>query len=117
LVRPVFFIVFTAVTLVVGVLSMKLAAESLSTLSLYSVHTSLLLLVSLLAFVLQGLLWLQVLKHYPLSIAYPAFSIVSFIILVIAALYLNEGITYQNVLGLIVISFGVLVLSRSVEGT
>ena len=96
---------------------MKLAAESLSTLSLYSVHTSLLLLVSLLAFSLQGLLWVQVLKHYPLSIAYPAFSIVGFIILVIAALCLNEGITYQNVLGLIVISLGVLVMSRSVEGT
>ncbi|MGZ4891596.1 MAG: hypothetical protein ACXV2B_04980 [Halobacteriota archaeon] len=117
MVKPIFFIVFAVAFQVLALLSMKLAANSLSILPLYSFHTSLFLLVSLLAIVLQVLVWVQVLKLYPLSIAYPAFSIVNFIILVVAALYLNEGITYQNVLGLTVISFGVIILSRSMEST
>ncbi|MGZ4944013.1 MAG: hypothetical protein ACXV6K_07010 [Halobacteriota archaeon] len=117
MVRPIFFIIFSVVIQVLALVSLKLAAESLSTLSLSPIHINPFLLVSYLAYLLQALVWVQVLKHYPLSIAYPAFSIVNFIILVVAALYLNEGITYQNVLGLTVISFGVIILSRSMEST
>lgn len=118
LVKPIFFIVLSVVFQVLAPVSLKLAAGSLSTLSLFpAAYINPFLLVSYLAFLLQALVWVQVLKHYPVSIAYPAFSIVNFIILAVAALYLNEGITYQNVLGLAVASFGVLILSRSVEGT
>ncbi|MGZ4881077.1 MAG: hypothetical protein ACXV7G_08425 [Halobacteriota archaeon] len=94
MVRPIFFLVFSIVIQVLVWVLMKLAAESLSILSLSPVHINPFLLVSFLTFVLQGLIWVQVLKHYPLSIAYPAFSVVNFIVLAIAALYLNEGLTY-----------------------
>jgi uncharacterized membrane protein len=114
LVGPIFFAGY-AVFYVLAWVSMKLAAENLSISSLYSLHTNLFLPVSALAIALAAIIWVQVLKHYPLSIAYPASSLSGFIIFVIAAFYFNEGATIQNVIGLTVISFGLLILSSSAE--
>ena len=112
--RLIFFVGY-AVFYVLAWVSMKLAAEDFSTSSLYSVHGNLFLPISVLTLTLSAFAWVQVLKYYPLSIAYPASSITSCIIFVVAAFYFNEGATIQNVLGLTVISFGVLMLSRSAE--
>ena len=115
--RHVIFIFLAIIFQALAGLSMKLAAQTLSTFSLFSVLTNLFFLASLTALLLQAVVWLQALKHYPLSIAYPCLSLVNFVILVIAAVYFNEGITVQNILGLTTISLGVFVLSRSEERT
>lgn len=70
-------------------------------------------LLSLIFLVLQAIIWQQALIHYPLSYAYPFVSLVNFVILIFSGILFNEQITAYNILGLIVISFGILILSRS----
>jgi multidrug transporter EmrE-like cation transporter len=94
---------------------MKLGSQSLSAFALLSILTNPFFIASLVAFALQALVWLQALKHYPLSIAYPCLSLVNFVILFVAAVYFKEGVTLPNIIGLMVISSGVVVLSRSEE--
>lgn len=62
--------------------------------------------------VFQALVWQQALKHYPLSLAYPFMSIVNFVILIASAVLFSEGITIENIIGLLLISIGIAVLSR-----
>lgn len=95
--------------------SMKLASQSLSNFAAFSLLTNPFFLIAFVALFLQALVWMQALKHYPLSIAYPCLSLVNFVILFIAAAYFKEGITLWNIFGLTVISFGILILSRSEE--
>jgi multidrug transporter EmrE-like cation transporter len=95
---------------------MKLASQSLSSSLALSFLMNPFFFISLVALLFQALIWVQALKYYPLSIAYPCLSLVNFVVLFIAAVYFDEGITLWNILGLTVISFGVLVLSRSEEG-
>ncbi len=71
--------------------------------------------VSLALLLLQAIVWQQALKHYPLSYAYPMMSLVNFLVLFIAAFYFAEQVTILNVVGLSIISFGVLLLSQSEE--
>ena len=69
-------------------------------------------MMSLICLFLQAIVWQQVLKHYHLSFAYPFMSLVNFAILVPAFLLFNESITSMNIIGLVVISAGIYVLSR-----
>jgi len=110
-----FFIIFAIVFQALAGFSMKLASQSLSAFAAFSILTNPFFIVALVALALQALVWLQALKHYALSVAYPCLSLVNFVILFVAAVYFKEGITLQNMVGLGVISFGVLVLSRSEE--
>ena len=64
---------------------------------------------------LQAVVWQQALKHYPLSLAYPVMSLVNFLVLFISAFYFGEQVTVFNIGGLMIISFGVLLLSQSEE--
>ncbi len=75
--------------------------------------TNVFYLLSLIFLVLQAVIWQQALIHYPLSYAYPFMSLVNFVILLFSAILFDEQITKYNILGLIVISFGILILSRS----
>jgi multidrug transporter EmrE-like cation transporter len=113
--RDIFLIIFAIVFQALAGFSMKLASQSLSAFAPFSVLSNPFFVASLVALVLQALVWLQALKRYPLSIAYPCLSLVNFVILFVAAVYFKEGITLPNVVGLTVISFGVLILSRSEE--
>ncbi len=72
-------------------------------------------LLSVIFLVLQAIVWQQALIHYPLSYAYPFVSLVNFVILISSALLFKEQITTSNVAGLILISLGILVLSRDLE--
>jgi multidrug transporter EmrE-like cation transporter len=63
----------------------------------------------------QAIVWQQALIHYPLSYAYPFVSLVNFVILIFSALLFKEQITASNILGLILISSGILELSRNLE--
>ena len=70
-------------------------------------------LLSLIFLVLQAIAWQLTLIIYPLSYAYPFTSLVNFVILILSAILFQEQITLCNVLGLILISFGILILSRN----
>lgn len=73
-------------------------------------------LLSVLFLVLQAIVWQQALRNYPLSYAYPFVSLVNFVILIFSFLLFKEQITLNNISGLILISLGILVLSRDLEG-
>ena len=62
--------------------------------------------------VLQAIVWQQALMHYPLSFAYPFMSLVNFVILLSSAILFGEGITITNIIGLVLISIGITMLSR-----
>lgn len=113
--RHVLFIFFAIVFQATAGFSLKLASQSLSSFFALSLFADPFFLISLVALLFQALVWMQALKHYALSIAYPCLSLVNFVVLFIAAAYFKEGITVANILGLTVISLGVLVLSRSEE--
>ncbi|KKG14364.1 hypothetical protein EO98_10470 [Methanosarcina sp. 2.H.T.1A.6] len=91
----------------------KYAAMTIKEASPFITVTNIYYLLSLVFLVLQAIVWQQALIHYPLSYAYPFISLVNFVILFCSAILFHEQITRYNVLGLLVISFGILILSRS----
>jgi len=68
-------------------------------------------LISLLLLFLQAIVWQQALEHFPLSFAYPFMSLVYFFILFASATFFHEGITTANIIGFILISFGITIAS------
>ena len=91
----------------------KLAAQTSTSFSISSILSNNYYLIALVFMLLQAIVWQQALKHYPLSFAYPMMSLVNFLILFISAFYFEEQITVFNIVGLTIISFGVLLLSQS----
>lgn len=72
-------------------------------------------LLSVICLILQAIVWQQALIYYPLSYAHPFLSLTNFVILIFSAILFQEKITTYNIYGLILISFGITVLSRSSE--
>lgn len=64
---------------------------------------------------LQVIVWQYALKYYPLSLAYPFRSLVSFLVLISAFVLFHESISLMNVAGLSVITIGVFFLARDKE--
>jgi drug/metabolite transporter (DMT)-like permease len=91
----------------------KYAALSIKDAPILITVTNIFYFISLLFLVLQAIIWQLALVYYPLSYAYPFLSLVNFVILVFSAILFQEQITAYNVLGLIFISFGILILARS----
>ncbi|WP_269849125.1 hypothetical protein [Methanosarcina horonobensis] len=91
----------------------KYAAITIKEASPFITIANIYYLLSLVFLVLQAVIWQQALIHYPLSYAYPFISLVNFVILFFSAILFHEQITRYNVLGLIIISLGILILSRS----
>lgn len=91
----------------------KYAAMTIKETSPFITLTNIYYLLSLLFLVLQAIFWQQALIHYPLSYAYPFMSLVNFVILFCSAILFHEQITKYNILGLTVISIGILILSQS----
>jgi len=91
----------------------KYSAMTVKDASLFITVTNGFYFLSLIFLVLQAIVWQLALIHYPLSYAYPFVSLVNFVILIFSAILFQEQITSYNVLGLIFISFGILILSRS----
>lgn len=105
----IFSIFFQAASGICG----KYAAMTVKDASPFITVTNGFYLLSLVFLMLQAIVWQQALIHYSLSYAYPFLSLVNFIILIFSGILFHEPITAYNVLGLILISFGILVLSRS----
>jgi multidrug transporter EmrE-like cation transporter len=96
----------------------KYAAMAVKDSSLFVAVTNGFYLLSLIFLVLQAIAWQLTLIIFPLSYAYPFTSLVNFVILIFSAILFQEQITLCNVLGLILISLGILILSRNFgEGT
>jgi len=64
---------------------------------------------------LQVVVWQYALKYYSLSFAYPFRSMVSFIVLLAAFWLFHESVTIMNIIGLTVITAGVVFLAQDKE--
>lgn len=60
---------------------------------------------------ISSLLWLLVLKNFPLSIAAPTLSLSYVFLFIYGMIFLGEKITAANVVGLVCIVIGVLLIS------
>ncbi len=69
-------------------------------------------LLSIVCLFLQALFWQQTLIHYPLSFAYPFMSLVNFVVLILSYFFFQEGISLNNLFGLILISSGIKILAH-----
>lgn len=59
-----------------------------------------------------SLLWMYILKHFPLSMAYPMASMSFVIALVFAALFLHETVTWNRWLGVALIMIGCIIVAK-----
>lgn len=91
---------------------MKYASASLETLDVMTLVSSKLYLLSLCCFAFQAIVWQQALRHYNLSFAYPFMSLVNFLILLSSFLLFHEVITINNIIGVLIITFGTYYLTR-----
>lgn len=64
-------------------------------------------------FGLGAVFWLAVLSRAPLSLAYPILALSYFVVVVEAWLFLHERVTWQRMLGVLIIVFGVAVVGLS----
>jgi multidrug transporter EmrE-like cation transporter len=95
----------------IGAISSKYAAITLSGAFIIGIITNIFYFFSLLCLLLTAIVWQQALGHYPLSFAYPFMTFVNFIVLIASALLFNEGITAANIIGMIIISAGITMLT------
>jgi drug/metabolite transporter (DMT)-like permease len=99
-----------------GAICTKYAAMSDPVYSLFGIRIEYLLYLIILGSMgLQVITWQYALKYYSLSFAYPFRSLVSFIVLFSAFILFDESITFLNILGLIIISIGVIFLMKDKE--
>ncbi len=70
------------------------------------------LLLGGICYVVGFLVWLNVLKIIPLSIAYPFSSIAYVLVIAASAVFLNESITMFKIIGMLCIICGVIFISR-----
>ncbi len=89
----------------------KYAALTLSSPTITGVVTSSFYILSLGCLFLQAVVWQQALRHYPLSVAYPFMSLVNFVVLFSSAVLFQDEVTAANIIGLVVISAGIAVIS------
>ncbi len=78
-----------------------------------AVFTNVYLLSGMFSYGISIILWMMVLSKVNVSLAYPFSSIGYIITTVLAYLFFNEPITFQKVLGIIIICIGVFVLTQS----
>lgn len=94
----------------------KYAALSLPAPSLIGIVTDIFYILSLGCLFLQAIVWQQALRHFPLSVAYPFMGLVNFVVLISSAILFQEGVTLANIVGLVLISVGIAVLSHEIGG-
>lgn len=78
-----------------------------------AVFTNIYLLAGMFSYVLSVILWMIVLSKVNVSLAYPLGSIGYILTTVLAYMFFNEPITFQKVLGIIIICIGVFILTQS----
>ena len=108
------FILLSIVFQSLGGIFGKYAALSLPAPSLIGIVTNAFYILSLVCIFFQAVVWQQALRHFPLSVAYPFMGLVNFVILFSSAVLFNEGVTLANIMGLVLISVGIAVLSHEI---
>ncbi len=89
----------------------KYAAMAIEGLNFLNVLTNIFYLLSITCLILQAIFWQQALMHYRLSFAYPFMSLVNFVVLIPSYFLFKEGISINNIFGLILISSGITILA------
>jgi multidrug transporter EmrE-like cation transporter len=99
-----------------GAICTKYAAELAPSSTFFGINTTLIIYCIILGGMgLQVFFWQAALKYYSLSFAYPFRSLVSFIVLFAAFFLFQESVTLFNVVGLIIISVGIIYLVKDGE--
>ena len=112
----IYLLVFSILIQAFGAICTKYAAEYGAATTFFGISTTLVLYGAILGGMgLQILFWQHALKYYSLSFAYPFRSLVSFIVLLSAWVLFHESITLFNVIGLAIISVGIIFLVREKE--
>ncbi len=93
----------------------KQAAITLETFSFVAIITNVFYLVSFSLFFVRSVIWQLVLKHLPLSIAYPAVSLNMVLLLIFGYLLFDETISWNNILGTLVMLMGVIMMNTRKE--
>ncbi|MCK5535627.1 MAG: EamA family transporter [Bacteroidales bacterium] len=71
------------------------------------------IIISLILTLLAGLSWMLAMTKFDISYAYP-FTMISFVlILIFSSLFFNEPVTWQKLVGLFLITVGILISSES----
>jgi drug/metabolite transporter (DMT)-like permease len=97
---------------VTGQILMKRGVNSLALLSLKNVMAQPTIIVGGICYISGFVIWLNVLKILPLSMAYP-FSSISYVAIIFAsALFLGEAINMYKLIGILCICAGVFFISK-----
>ena len=113
----------------IGQLLMKLGVQQLSPLKAYfellfstmtlpALGPIALVVAGIFCYLVAMLLWLRVLKELPLSMAYPLLSL-GYIVVYLGAYFLpalDESLTRQKTLGIVLIIAGVIVIASKPKG-
>lgn len=89
----------------------KFAATDLKSGSFLLVIINSYYLLSIISLLLQAMFWQLALRELDLSIAYPLTALNNVFILVFSYLIFNEHVTFNNILGVLIILSGILVQS------
>lgn len=110
------FLILSILIQAFGAICTKYAAETSSSDKFLGLPLYLIIYIIILGGMgLQVIVWQYALKFYPLSFAYPFRSLVSFIVLISAVILFHESVSVMNIVGLSVITGGVVFLSRDKE--
>jgi len=72
-------------------------------------------LIALVCLMVQSLFWQLTLKKLELSIAYPLTAVNNLFILIISYYMFNESITWNNIIGVMIIMVGIIIPSFNSE--
>ncbi len=103
----------TVIFTVTGQILMKKGVNVNPNLSLRSFFGSPYLLLGGISYLTGFMVWLNVLKVLPLSIAYPSSSISYILIIFASSLFLGEAISLFKILGILCICIGVFFIGRA----
>jgi multidrug transporter EmrE-like cation transporter len=99
-----------------GAICTKYAAEWEPSETLFGIPVYLIIYLLILGGMgVQVIVWQYALKYYSLSFAYPFRSLVSFMVLLAAFWLFHESVTVMNIVGLTVITAGVVFLAQEKE--
>jgi multidrug transporter EmrE-like cation transporter len=100
-----------------AIISGKYAAITLSNHAFISLISNMFYIASLGFYILQAIVWQQVLIQHSLSVAYLFMSSVNFIILFCSVYLFKEGITIANIIGILLITIGISLIIIKFEET
>jgi multidrug transporter EmrE-like cation transporter len=114
---PFILIILAVIFQSLAIVSGKYAAITLGNHAIVSLIGNTFYVASLGFYILQAIVWQQVLIQHALSVAYLFMSSVNFIVLFCSVYLFKEGITMTNIIGILLISVGISLLVLKFEET